>query len=58
MTAEICETCGHPEASHEPERCLWCEADKECQPDIEVCDGFKPDMFDMWEDDEEDISPT
>lgn len=58
MSTDVCEHCGHPELSHEPERCIWCEADREVSPNHEVCPGFRPDMFNMWRDDDEsDRSP-
>lgn len=50
---DICEHCGHPEHAHFDERCLWCESERDMNPKLEVCPSFKPDIFNMWKDDDE-----
>jgi hypothetical protein len=54
MSTDICELCGHPELSHESHRCVWCEADYDVDHKVELCPGFKPDVFNMWKDEDDE----
>ena len=59
MSIDICEYCGHPQVSHHDEgNCEFCEADKQFDPKAEICQQFRPDVFNMWDDDDDEDEET
>ena len=54
MSHHICENCGHPQPLHHEEGCEYCLTDHEIDKTFEVCPGFKPDIYNTWELDEDE----